>query len=355
MKTKIKSRLVIAILLFSMIAMYGAVPQARAASLTNVKDTLSTSAPGINANNAVSFTTAVPLVNTDRVDVRFPAEFGALNAGNMTCPGGSVASVVGSTARCTIGGGGLATGAWSINASSTNPAAVGSYQIEVLTTDASGQAIEKSSVRVYIIEQVTITATVPPALNFQILGLATSTDVNGVLTTGSSSATTINFNTLTPVTVSTPTASSTMGQQLLVTTNATVGFIVTVQQNQELTSAGGDNINSFSNNPTNFGSTTPAAWINPLTLLDQYQTYGHMGLTSDDSTLNWGGGDPYSSALYSGLAAALPTTVMYHDGPADGLTQNKGLANVAYHIMISALQEAGDYTNTLTYICTPTY
>jgi hypothetical protein len=47
--------------------------------------------------------------------------------------------------------------------------------------------------------------------------------------------------------------------------------------------------------------------------------------------------------------------VMHHDGPADGSTDNKGAANVAYTAEITALQEAGDYESTLTYIATPTF
>ena len=47
--------------------------------------------------------------------------------------------------------------------------------------------------------------------------------------------------------------------------------------------------------------------------------------------------------------------VMYHTGPSDGTTPDKGLTQVAYTAEISTLQEAGDYENTLTYICTPQY
>jgi hypothetical protein len=46
---------------------------------------------------------------------------------------------------------------------------------------------------------------------------------------------------------------------------------------------------------------------------------------------------------------------MYHNGPSDGLTADIGTTTVAYTVGITALQEAGDYSNTLTYICTPTY
>jgi hypothetical protein len=46
---------------------------------------------------------------------------------------------------------------------------------------------------------------------------------------------------------------------------------------------------------------------------------------------------------------------MYSSGPADSLTDDIGSTSVAYSLEISALQESGDYSNTLTYVCTPTY
>jgi len=44
-----------------------------------------------------------------------------------------------------------------------------------------------------------------------------------------------------------------------------------------------------------------------------------------------------------------------HTGPVNGATVGVGTTTVAYKLAITDLQEAGDYSNTLTYICTPTY
>lgn len=44
------------------------------------------------------------------------------------------------------------------------------------------------------------------------------------------------------------------------------------------------------------------------------------------------------------------------NGPADGSTAHQGRTRVGYKIQIGSLQEAGtDYTNTLTYVATPTF
>ena len=76
-----------------------------------------------------------------------------------------------------------------------------------------------------------------------------------------------------------------------------------------------------------------------------------MGLTTNDSDL----ATDFTSSKYAGLNNTDAMEVMSHNGPADGSTQDKGLASVAYTIEITDLQEAGDYITTLTYICTPTY
>ena len=63
----------------------------------------------------------------------------------------------------------------------------------------------------------------------------------------------------------------------------------------------------------------------------------------------------FSNSKYVGLNGTDPTEIMYHDNPADGETQNEGLAYAAYTIEIASFQEAGGYESRLTYICTPNY
>jgi hypothetical protein len=176
------------------------------------------------------------------------------------------------------------------------------------------------------------------------------TSVNGVSITASSTATTLPFGNVDS------TASSTVGHSLAVITNASNGFIVTVQQTDEMKNAANNSINSFDNSPEDTGSSTQAyPWSGPRGILGQDFTYGHMGLTSDD-TSNTGGLDfTTTPSYYAGLNEVDTMQIMYHDGVAAGTTQNQGLAAVAYTLEVSDLQEAGDYTSTLTYVCTPTY
>jgi hypothetical protein len=197
-------------------------------------------------------------------------------------------------------------------------------------------------IRVYIIQDVSVTAHVDSTLTFTISGLNPGVDVNGILTTATTTATTTPLGTLTD------TRSSTVGQQLSVTTNASDGFTVTVFQDHNMESAAAADIDSFNNGTPG----VPETWTGPTVDFEQEQTWGHLGLTSEDDNIP---GLNFGDALYTGFTGTTPLAVMYHNGPADGAEPNVGITQVAYTAETSALQEAGDYSNTLTYICTPQY
>ncbi len=353
LKTKQRRVFLVAIVIFSLLSVYAYIPLAQAASLTNAKDTISDSDVSVTGvTHTIQFTTGQTLSANYYMQVILPSSFGNIATSSITCPDAA------STTPYVFGGGSqnwdircvasttIATGTKTLTiANTTNPGSAGDYTINLATKNASDTELESAQVKVYIIDDVTVTATVDASLTFTISGVNANTTINGVTTTGTSTATTIAFGTLNT------SASSTLGQALAVSTNATDGFVVTVQQDQELTSAAGANINSFDNSPDGTGSTTPHAWAAPAGTLDLTHTYGHMGITTDDSDL----ATDFTGSKYAGLNSTNPLTIMSHNGPADGLTQNKGYAKVAYTIEITDLQEAGDYTNTLTYICTPTY
>jgi len=348
---KTKSRVaLVAFLVFSLLAVYfqlNVISRVEAASLTNAKVTLSDSDLSATATSTVQFTIGVALYENEYAQVVYPSQF-SLTGASVTCPSNMTASSTGQIVECVVDAGQtIATSsALTITMKNVvNPSSAGSYTINIYTRESDGTEKESSNVKVYIIDDVTVTASVDASLTFTVSGVDSGTVINGVTTTGSSTATSLAFGTLNT------SASSTLGQQLTVSTNATNGYVVTVQQDQELTSAAGANINSFNNSPDGTGSTTPVAWEAPRGELDNTYTYGHMGLTTDDSDSGLG----FDGSKYAGLNSTDPMTIMKHNGPADGSTQNKGLAKVAYTIEITDLQEAGDYQNTLTYICTPTY
>lgn len=346
MKLK-RQKLIVAIVMFSLVFMYGFAPTiTEAASLEVARDTISdsdVSATGVTHTIFASTTQAIGAGGY--FEVVFDSNITGVNSANVTCPSAGVAGGSGQIITCTYAGG-LAAGPYTITMTgAVNPAAIGSYLVHVRTRTSGAVEIEHSSVRIAIVNDVTVTATVEATLTFFVGGLATSSEVNGQLTTGSSTSQTLSFGTLEVGT------SSTLGQQLRVTTNAYYGYTVTVFQDHNLLANNGADIDSFVDGTA--ASTTAQNWAAPTGTLGNENTYGHFGVSSDDNTLT--GGDNYAADQWKGFDSTDPIQVMYHTGPADGATDDIGSTTVAYRIQINALQEAGDYSNTLTYICTPTY
>ncbi len=353
---------------------------ASAANLLNVSDTIVNSAPGASTNHTIvytsssavtggqtirltfspgntggaadeflfdSFATSTDITVSGSVGITEVANGGACGGGTdevynvanfnnpgqryvelMVCPGDTVAA---QTLTISL-----------INNHVTNPTTVNSYVVRIGGTQA-----DSADTRVAIINNVTMTARVDTSLTFTISGLATSTAVNGTSTSLTTTATAIPFNTVAPGVI------YTAGQRLNVTTNAANGFQVTVVQNQNLTSNNGADIDLFIDGAE---TAVPVAWQSPANTLGNELTYGHYGVTSEDSTLV-GPADPFGSALFAGnFDAGSPLQVFWHDDPSDGTTANIGETDVAFQLQIGSLQEAAnDYNNTLTYVATPIF
>jgi len=348
---------------------------AEAANVTSLSDTLSDSAPSVGSDHTITFVTPTGIANGSTVTVDFSdgpfatstvdftdidvidditplnvaadcsgtEEIGAAFSGTTLtltfCTGdGGAISALGTT---TIKIGLNATGG---NAQLTNPTA-GSY-----TIDVTAGASDSGTTRVAIVAPVVVTASVDTTFTFGVAGVVGGGTVNQEAITGTSTATTIPFGTLTAG------SATTSAQELTVSTNASYGFVVTVQVDKQLTSSTGADIDGFDNGAY---TTTPIAWAVPSQNINNENTWGHWGLTSDDASLTGGLTNPFDVGVGGQLfvsASTTPVEVFRNDGPADGSTQNIGKAKVGYKVEISALQEAGnDYTATLTYVATPVF
>jgi len=354
MLIKDKSKLLfVAIVVFSMVAMYGYTPLVKAAALDLLRDTISDSTPSDNADHVIDMDLGTALTGGQYIRITFDSAFG--DPGDPTCPGTMTPSSTPAVdfSECIVLAGDFieATGTpqQATVAALANPGSEGAYSVTVSTHQSDGTEIELSETQVYIIQDVTVQARVPAFLDFTVGPLgpySTKNYVNGALLTGTSSATLLDFGTLDS------TSSSSLAHSLSVQTNASDGFSVTVEQNGELTTGAGADINSFYNSPTGTGSSTPATWLSPSAEISKTYTWGHMGVTTDDTTDT---AEDFTGAKFAGLNSSDPMEVMAHTNPTLGTVQNSGLAAVAYKIEISSLQEAGDYSSVLTYICTPTY
>lgn len=348
---------------------------AEAANVTSFSNTLSDSAPNEVSNHTISFVTPTGLAAGENISI----DFGTTSFSGIEDLTAQDLDLFAGTERTLIDG--AASGAsWGVNAAGTviditsgtdviasgttvtieigtnaneggagvnqisNPT-VGSYEISV-----EFGLVDTGSTRVAIVDSVTVTATVETIFDFTVSGVDVGIDVNGDTVTSTSTSTAIPFGVLEADT------QATAAQNLQVSTNAANGFVVTVITDQQLTSSNGADIDGFVDG--NY-TTTPLQWAAPAGTLGLESTYGHWGITTDDSTITAGLTDAFdvngTGQLYVS-ASTTPVEVFRHDGPTDGTIQGIGNTTVGYSVEITALQEAGnDYTATLTYVATPVF
>ncbi len=291
----------------------------------STEQTVTSTFSGCSGANTVGVTTTVSTASTT-IQVEICTSNSAAASASTTLEVGTNATAGGSSGNSQI----------------TNPSVAGSYTITI-----GGTQTDSGSLRVAIIDDVTVTATVGTSFTFTIAGVSSTVACAGVTTSATSTATTIPFGTLST------TASSTLCQTLTVSTNSTNGFTVTVFANQTLTSGNGDDIDYFQNGNA---TSVPSIWTAPSATLGSEATYGHWGISSEDVNLDTDTGSS-TDAFVSGSTYkyvgnfSSARNVFGHTGPV-----NSTSTKVAVAVEISALQEAAnDYTATLTYIATPTF
>ena len=333
---------------------------ANAASLTNVSDTLSDSDLGVGSNHTIVFTTPNGVGAGGSFSITFPTNFDLQDltfndidmatSGEATlaaAPAGEtwgVATTSQYVLTFTSGTGIIASSTTVTIEIGTHATAGATGDTQILNDPAPGSKIisialpqDSASTRIVIVDNVVVTASVDTVFDFTVAGVASGQSVNGSATTTAAltTATTMPFGTLNT------TGSKTLAQDLTVTTNAKNGFSVTVQQNQNLLSSTGADIDGFINGSY---TETPSAWEAPSAIFGSEATYGHLAMTSDDV-------DIFAAADTWIAASTTAKQIMTWTGPTNATTTRFGL-----QVGISAFQEAGtDYTNTLTYIATPTF
>jgi hypothetical protein len=349
-----------------------------AAAISNASDTLTTSAPATTANHTIVFTLPNGALASSTIELTFDAGFttiggniieddidvdvngtasstAAVNAagtfgvnisGNVirltTASDVGLASSTELTIRIGSNAVDSGTGANQI----TNPSATSSYPIDIAGGTVS-PIQDSGQVRVAIIDEVTVSASVDTSLTFSVAGVDAGSTVNSSPTTtvATTSPTTLPFGTLTVD------SSETLAHDLTVGTNALNGYSVTVSLSGPLQSTLGGVIDSFADGAD---TAIPTGWAAPTADINDVKTYGHWGITSEDATTSRS--NEFGSDQWAGIATSSPTVIMGHTGPADEATQGIGSARIGYQVEISALQEAGDdYSTTLRYIATPTF
>ncbi|MEA1963211.1 MAG: hypothetical protein U9M94_03135 [Patescibacteria group bacterium] len=327
-----------AILILSMAMIYGSVPNVEADSLDLAKDTISDSSPSqTDVAHTIVYDLGIALTAGEYV--RFTFESGIdLASATTTCPANTTASATAQLIDCVVDTTlASTTAATTTITDAVNPATIGDYSVTISTHGTDDVEIESSEVKIYIIDEITVTAHVEATLSFSIGTTTPDDNVSGESFTSTSSPDALAFGDLHA------NQEYLMGHFLSVSTNADDGYTVTVQQDGNLESAAGAIIDGYS-------TSSAALWPASLTPdVSDETTWGYFGLTSDDSDAS------ATSSKYQGFDGTNAFTIMAHDGPVNGEGAGIGTTTVGYKIEVSALQEAGDYQNALTYICTPTY
>lgn len=343
--------MLVAVALLALTVSYTSV---QAANLTDISNTLTSSEPSVLSGHDIRFRvpTGSAVAPGDNITITFPAGFTGVSTildTDLTVTANSAAQTIGgfsSVGQVVTFNGVTASAGQEVRIivadnRVTNPAGIDSYEF-VVTAGAD----DEGRTRVAIVDTVLVTAIVETTFDFVVAGLDAGQTVNGTTTTGTTTDTAIAFGVLAHDTT------YVLGQELTVSTNAANGFVVTVEKDAPFESSTGAIIDTFTDGTY---VNTPAPWAAPGRDITASSTWGHWGLTSNDDDLNGqefttAGGDRWIAA------STTPRAIFSHNGPADGSTQDIGLARVAYAVEITPFQEAGyDYQTTLMYIATPTF
>jgi hypothetical protein len=349
-----KTALVLALMLV-LLAVYIAIPEGQAASISSRKITVSDSRPS-QASVRYTFTGTHTASSTKCLKIQFcQAASGSCTipnnmavtaasatstgwngwtyAGSVNWSAGFATSATGFQYTSATGESGGAGYAFS-GAGITNSDTAGIYYAWVNTyndTDCASSALDSGVAAFAIISGVSVTATVNESLSFAITGLASTTSCKTAVTsTVTTLATSVPFGTLSV------SANAIGCQTLTVSTNAASGYTTTAAYTQKLLS-GSDDIDDWTGtnaNPTAFSAAGTEAF----------------GYTSNDTSLGTGTTTRFGdNNVWAGFSTT-QTEVAYSASAV-----NAQATIIGYEAGISGLTAAGSYSTTVVYVTTPTY
>ncbi|MFA4930881.1 MAG: LamG domain-containing protein [Patescibacteria group bacterium] len=217
-----------------------------------------------------------------------------------------------------------------------NPTGVGPQSVVYnifSSNNGTGTPLEEGDGVVHINYLVIVTAEIESQLTFTIDPVGTGQLVNGETTDISTTSDDIDFGIFT-------TGDDRIGaHDLVVSTNATDGYVTTIEFDQSLAS-GLAYIPDFPATNAN-----PGPWITP----PGSGTNGYFGYTTNDDSLLTAMIDRFVGNKWAGFDTS-PQEIAYDPNPVDGQT-----TRVGYRLQVLNGQELGTYVTTVRYICTPTF
>jgi len=349
-----KTALVLGLILI-LLAVYLAIPEGQATTISSKKITVSDSRPS-TASVTYTFTGTHTASSTKCLKIQFcqAASGSCTKPNNMSFTSASATSTgwngwtystganwsagfttstTGFQYTSTTGENGGASYAFA-GTGITNSDTAGTYYAWVNTYSDTGcsSAVDDTGVAAFaIISGVSVTATVNESLTFAITGLASSTSCKTAVTsTVTTLATSVPFGTLS-------TSANAIGcQTLTVTTNSTGGYTTTGAFTQNLLSGSNDidNHSGTNANPTAFSGAGTEAF----------------GYTSNDASLGTGTTTRFGdNNVWAGFSTT-QTEVAYS---ASGVSSQATI--IGYEAGISTTTVAGSYSTTVVYVTTPIY
>ncbi len=211
------------------------------------------------------------------------------------------------------------------------------------STDATGSAIHKGTVAASVNEQIVLDGTMPESLVFctgATIGLTASVPDCGTATAGA-----IHFTSL-----FSPTATSSTTSQMAASTNAGSGYVITV--NGATLTSGGNTITAMN---------TPGASLHGISQFGLNLTTNTIdtvatgtALAPVSNTTNYRG-QPLSDYGTSDSYKFLTGDTVANSGNSVLGGTDAQIYTVTYIANVPGSLPAGNYSTTLTYICTPTY
>ncbi|MDO8601739.1 MAG: hypothetical protein Q7R62_01225 [bacterium] len=238
----------------------------------------------------------------------------------------------------------------------TNPAkvaAAGTADIYDVAISFTGNAASDSgSVLVAVIEGVTVSVSIDESLNFSIAGVASSSCTQG----GTATAITTTTSTV-PFGTSGLTAETFYKgcHDLTAGTNGAGGYTISTQENNSLLSAA-NTLNDTTCDSADctevIATSTTAAWATATVNGFGYTCSGsqcnsQFATASEFNSFPCTGTDALCDPGNGADAAQQPIS---NSSPTASQTNR-----IVYKLSFDTVQEAGDYTNTITYIATPTF
>jgi len=230
------------------------------------------------------------------------------------------------------------------------------YGVIIQHLNSSFNTIDNTTVNIGVIEAVKVTASVPPQITFQILGIASGATACGATTGVTTTPASVPFG---EISIS---AFSNAAQSMNVSTNAVGGFAVTAIENDQLgrdgaACAGDPTISSNTsciadargNNGT-MANGTSDEWTNTTNKGFAYSLQDPNTTTTEAFAYNESARTFSSRQFADSEAGDSPVSIFSSTGPSD----NHNIF-VCYRIIAGTTTAAGNYENYITYNATATF